>query len=64
MTGFSKCYKIGEKVEEHLSSSVHDRSMSALEEFKGKFQNPHSIILYTTDKTLQLRVEHNTEVLK
>ena len=62
--GFSKWYKTGEKVEEHCSPSVHDRSMSKLEEFKEKFQNPQSTIPYTTDKTLQQRVEHNTEVLK
>ena len=56
-------YQTGEKVEKHCSS-VHDRSMSRLEEFKERFQNPHSTIPYTTDKTLQQRVEHNTEVMK
>ena len=62
--GFSKWYKTGEKVEEHSSSSVHDRSMSRLEEFKERLQNPRSTVPYTTDKTLQQRVEHNTKVLK
>ena len=57
--GFSKWYKTGEKVKEHCSSSVHDRSISRLEEFKERFQNPQSTIPYTTDKTLQQRVEHN-----
>ena len=64
ISGLSKWYKTGEKVEEHCSSSVHDRSMSRLEEFKGRFQNPQSTILYTTDKTQQERVEHNTKRLK
>ena len=38
--GFSEWYKSGEKVEEHCSSSVHDRTMSRLEVFKERFQNP------------------------
>ena len=62
--GFSKWYKTGEKVEEHCSPSAHDRSMSRLEEFKERFQNPQSAIPYTTDKTLPQRVEPNIEVLK
>ena len=62
--GFSKWYETGEKVEEHCSSSVLGRSMSGLEEFKKRFQNPQSTISYTTDKTLQQRVKHNNEVLK
>ena len=61
---FSKWYKTGEKVEVQCSSSVNDRSMSRLEEFKERFQNPQSTIPYTTDKTLPQRVEHNTEVLR
>ena len=62
---FSEWYKSGEKDEEHCSSSVHDRGMSRLEEFKERFQNPQSTIPYSTDKTLQQRAEHNTEeVLK
>ena len=62
--GFSKWYKTSEKVEEHCSYSVHDRSMFRLEEFKERFQNPQSTVSCTTDKTLQQRVEHNTKVLK
>ena len=53
--GFSKWYKTGEKVEGHCSSSVHYRSMTRLEEFKERFQNPQSTIPYTADKTLQSR---------
>ena len=54
--GFSKWYKTDEKVEEHCGSSVQDRSMSRLEEFKERFQNPQSTIPYTTDKTSQTAV--------
>ena len=45
-------YQTGEKVEKHCSS-VHDRSMSRLEEFKERFQNSQSTVQYTTYKTLQ-----------
>ena len=38
--------------------------MSGLEEFQERFQKSQSTISCTTDKTLQQRVEHNTEVLK
>ena len=51
--GFSKWYKTDEKVQGHCGSSVQDRSMSRLEEFKERFQNSQSTIPYTTDKTSQ-----------
>ena len=45
------------------SSSVHDTSISRLDEFKERFHNPQSTIPYTTDKTLQQRAEYNTEAV-
>ena len=64
LTGFSKCYKVGDKLKSHVNNGTHSTSMFAASAFKERFEKLSLTLTYRYDNQITERVQHNREIMK